>query len=398
MNVKLKLALASLKHNTARTFYLTVLISVICFSVFVGETVTSGLCGGMESLKKRLGADIIVIPSGKNRQQNFEGILLGGKPGFFYMPNSVLAEISQIDGAEMVTSQFYLASLTADCCSTELQIMGFDPDSDFIVMPWLTKSYAKKLQPGEVVAGSDVFVPKTGIIKIYNQDIKVVGSMDKTGTGLDFTVFGNTDTVKLMLRSAQKLGVSATDADPDRVVSSVMIKVRDGFDKSDIVNTINRTVAGVQAFENRDMVLSFTSRLNHMTLMIKSLVAFICVLAMIMVIFVFSVMLNERKNEFGVLKIMGFTVRSLLAVVFCELVFICAAGSLTGVSMAAVWSLSFKSFLESELGVPFLFDGYESFLLHAGVTAAAGTVLSLLLLLPFVLKVLSVPTDAVMRE
>ncbi|MBO6009501.1 MAG: hypothetical protein J6P70_04170, partial [Ruminobacter sp.] len=161
MNVKLKLALASLKHNTARTFYLTVLISVICFSVFVGETVTSGLCGGMESLKKRLGADIIVIPSGKNRQQNFEGILLGGKPGFFYMPNSVLAEISRIDGAEMVTAQFYLASLTADCCSTELQIMGFDPDSDFIVMPWLTKSYAKKLQPGEVIAGSEVFVPKT---------------------------------------------------------------------------------------------------------------------------------------------------------------------------------------------------------------------------------------------
>lgn len=83
MNVKLKLAVASLKHNTARTFYMTVLIAVICFSVFSGETVTSGLCDGMESLKKRLGADIVVIPSGKSRQQNFEEILLGGKPGFF---------------------------------------------------------------------------------------------------------------------------------------------------------------------------------------------------------------------------------------------------------------------------------------------------------------------------
>ena len=398
MNVKLKLAVASLKHNTARTFYMTVLIAVICFSVFSGETVTSGLCDGMESLKKRLGADIVVIPSGKSRQQNFEEILLGGKPGFFYMPNSVVTEISRLDGAEKVTAQFYLASLTADCCSTELQIMGFDPESDFIVMPWLSKSYAKKLQLGEVIAGSDVFVPRTGIIKIYNQDMKVVGSMDKTGTGLDFTVFTNTDTVKLMLRSAQKLGVSATDADPDRVVSSVMIKVRDGFDKSDIVDTINRTMAGVQAFENRDMVTSFTSRLNHMTLMIKSLVGFICVLAMIMVVFLFSVMINERKNEFGILEIMGFTVRSLLAVVFYELVFICMAGSLAGVAMAAVWSLSFKSFLESELGVPFLFDCSESFLLHACVTAVAGTILSLLLLLPFVLKVLRTPTEVVMRE
>ena len=146
------------------------------------------------------------------------------------------------------------------------------------------------------------------------------------------------------------------------------------------------------------MVTSFTSKLNHMTLMIKSLVGFICVLAMIMVVFLFSVMINERKNEFGILEIMGFTVRSLLAVVFYELVFICMAGSLAGVAMAAVWSLSFKSFLESELGVPFLFDCSESFLLHACVTAVAGTILSLLLLLPFVLKALRTPTEVVMRE
>ena len=398
MNILLKLSLANLKHRSARTFYLTALTVLMSFSVFIGSVIINGLNGGLQSLRDRLGADIIVIPEGKSHQQNFEGILLGGRPGYFYMSGDVMSELSVLDGVDKITSQFYLASLTADCCSTEMQLMGFDPETDFIVTPWLAGKYGVVPAAGEVIAGSEIFVPKTGIIKIYNQDIRVVGSMEKTGTGMDFAVFCNSDTVKHLLKSAQKLGVASTEADPEKVVSSVMIKVKKGWDKSELADLINRKVSGVRAFENRDMIASFASKLESAVTVVKVVVAFIWILSLTIINFSFSMVLNERKNEFAVLKILGFTPGTIFTSVLYELLIICGFGAVIGVLLSSLWALGIKSFLETGLRVPFLFENFGSFVLHGGYTILAAAAVSIIFMLPPLLRALKTGVDTVMRE
>ena len=61
-----------------------------------------------------------------------------------------------------------------------------------MISPWLNQAYSGDLGEMEVIVGSDVFIPKTGIIKVYNQDLRAVGNLEKTGTGLDITVYGKT--------------------------------------------------------------------------------------------------------------------------------------------------------------------------------------------------------------
>lgn len=398
MNTLFKLSLANLKHKTARTFYLTALVVFMSFTVFFGATVTLGLNRGLDSLKTRLGADIIVIPRKEANLHQVEGMLFSGKPGYFYMNKSVLDDISSMDGIEKITAQFYLASLTADCCSSEMQLIGIDPDTDFVISPWLNQAYSGDLGEMEVIVGSDVFIPKTGIIKVYNQDLRAVGNLEKTGTGLDITVYGNTDTIKRLLKSAQNLGVTTYSSDPDEMISSVMIKVSRDYDKGKLTEEINKRFTDVMAVENQHMISSFSEKLDVATVVIKTVVGVIWLLALVIIAFAFSMLLNERKREFAVLRVLGFTRKSLLISIFYEIILICAAGSVIGVLLSSFWSLQIKYFLETRLEVPFLFEDYGSFILQGILTIVSSVLMGLVVLIIPVLRVVKTSPEAVLRE
>lgn len=87
----------------------------------------------------------------------------------------------EISGIDKITAQFYLASAKASCCSSRLQIIGFDPKTDFSVQPRIEKSYADKLGLYDTVAGSDV-TPNTGR-KCYGFAVLSQHARRKRGNG-----------------------------------------------------------------------------------------------------------------------------------------------------------------------------------------------------------------------
>lgn len=273
MNILQKLSVANTFHKSRRTVYLTALTIFMCFLMFSGTTVVMGLHNGLKQLQNRLGADIIVIPKKEAQKHSFEGILYSGKTGYFYFNKNIFNEISDMEGINNITAQYYLASVGADCCFTEVQLIGFDPDTDFIVKPWLQKNYNRQLLKGEVLSGSDVFIPDNGILKIYNNDLKSVGILERTGTGLDSTVFVDMETLKTLLRSSIDLGLNDYNVSPDDVVSSVMIKVKDGYSKFKLTKEINKRFKEVKAIENQDMIKGFAGKLDTAAIVVKIVVA-----------------------------------------------------------------------------------------------------------------------------
>ena len=126
-----QLPIQNLLRRPGRTMALAALTALLAFSVFGGSIVVMSLRQGLNSLESRLGADIIVVPSSAQSKVSFQNMLLQGTTGAFYMDADNLTRVREVEGVEIAAPQVFLASLKADCCSVKIQVIGFDPETDF---------------------------------------------------------------------------------------------------------------------------------------------------------------------------------------------------------------------------------------------------------------------------
>ncbi|MBQ3301452.1 MAG: hypothetical protein IJH04_04840, partial [Eggerthellaceae bacterium] len=155
MNIR-KLPFANLRHNMGRTVGLVVLVALLAFVACGGALVLSSLQNGLSSLEARLGADVMVAPDTAKSKNDLQSVLVDGIPGNFYMNKDYVEKIVAREGVDRVSFQYYLATLKAGCCSMPLQIIGFDPETDFTVQPWIARSYGSELGLLDIVTGSKV--------------------------------------------------------------------------------------------------------------------------------------------------------------------------------------------------------------------------------------------------
>ena len=167
----------NLSHRPLRTAALLVLTFFLSFVIFAGSMAVVSLQNGLGTLENRLGADIIVVPNTAKRKVDPKTMILDGTPGYFYMEREKMVLISHIEGVEKVSPQIFLASLSASCCSVPVQIIGFEPETDFIIQPWIRESYGRELAHGDVVVGSAVNADVGDTIRFYNKDCRIVAKL-----------------------------------------------------------------------------------------------------------------------------------------------------------------------------------------------------------------------------
>ena len=74
----------------------------------------------------------------------------------FYLDESLEEKIRAFPGVENVSSQIFIASLQAACCSVPVQLIGFDQETDAVIQPWIAGTLHKTLQRDEVIVGHKV--------------------------------------------------------------------------------------------------------------------------------------------------------------------------------------------------------------------------------------------------
>ena len=336
------------------------------------------LSGGLNSLSARLGADIVVVPYSATSKVSYDSIIIQGEPGQFYMDSKYYDEIKdEISGIEKITAQFYLASAKASCCSSRLQIIGFDPETDFSVQPWIEKSYSDKLGLYDTVVGSDV-TPNTDMtIAIYGKTLKVQSVLDKTGTELDHAIYVNTETMKELIKAHnEKNPNQEREVNPDNVVSSVLIKVSNGYDIDSVVADINLHVRQVKAIRTQNMISDVADSLSGVSGMISALMIAVWALSVIIMAIAFTMIMNERKKEFAVLRVLGASRARLAGFVFKENAILTLTGGVAGVLLTAIIILLFSPLIEQSIGLPFLLPNAITLcvagLITVIVTVAAG--------------------------
>ena len=336
-------ALRNLRRKPLRTVVLIVsialLVTVLVFVLSFVRRVNSVV----STASARLGADVIIVPSGSRGAA--DDILLENAVKTFYMDKGYVDKIRQIEGVESVTHQTYLASIVGECCDVpETVVVAFNQDTDFIIKPWLEKAIGRKLKKGEALVGSEsamnITVGLTDVDGVlFGNIFKMVGVLEKTGTGLDTAIFVDESNIEDILTKGK------TALKPGQV-SIIFARVKKGVDPGAVAGRIEDSFVAVDAVARKDIGKSILLTLRDLNRVFMVTVSLAAILSVFLVWAVFSAIANERSWEIGIMRALGAREGHISSIFFTEVVFIGAIGSVMGVAAGtAVSVLLGKSFI-----------------------------------------------------
>ena len=352
-----RLAVQNLTGKPVRTAVLTVLAALLALAVFGGSLIVTSLRTGLHSLEDRLGADIMVVPYEATTKTNLEAIVLQGATGYFYMDNARAEKVLSCEGIGQASEQFFLASASTGCCSLSVQIIGFDPQTDFSITPWIRRSFGGELQKYDVVVGNDLNAFVGDTLQFYGTEVHVAAKLAKTGTAYDTAVFTGEDTIKALIASSVERGMNQFTVDPDKVVSCILINAADGYTPEEVVNDINIHVKKVKAIQTKEMISGISDSLSGVRDVIGVLMAAVWVLGLAILLLAFTMSVNERRKEFAVLRVIGASRGMLAGLVLREALLTGVCGGMLGGVIGLAVIVPFNRAIEEQLGLPFLLPG-----------------------------------------
>ena len=337
-----------------------VILSVMLFSVTV---ISVSLKKGMGNMRKRLGADIMLVPKGE--REKAENMLLEGSRSNFYFEGEVYEKVQSIDGISDSTSQCFLKSLSADCCSSEVQIVFFDPESDFVVGPWIETEYKQKLSGDEVIVGSDI-VSEDGKIKLFGQEYAIASQMARTGTALDSSVYFSTDAKAELLRNAEEKGSFLTEEQKKGdILSSIFINVDGSHTTEQVIDSAHKTIGDIfDVVYPKKLHESLSGSLLKITGVVNVISLSLGILLVAILLIINSIIMKGRKSEIALLRVLGHRKKDLIRKLLSEMGLISLAGALGGSLLGALIVIPFGRYIGKSLDMPYLGPGIASVLVQ----------------------------------
>ena len=343
-----RLPLENLKRKPFRTAALVIVVMMLTLAFFGGSLLSMNLRNGLRSMQERMGADLMVVPQDTGAKA--EALLTNGGSNTFYFTNDIENLGSKADGISQVTAQTYISSLAAACCDEKVQIIGFNPATDFVITPWITSQFDGTLKDGEVVAGSNISVSGNNTIKLYGHEFPVAAQLGSTGTSLDNSVFVNMSTIPSIVSYSSSVGHTAIPAEyADKAVSAILIKVKDGYDAKQVSLNITKEsgLEGLGFVYPGGVTATTKTNLDALVGYVTLFVAVFWIMGLIVLLAVFASAMNERKKEFAAYRIMGATRGTLIALIVKESALIGLVGGVIGIAGASLAVFPFNTLIRN---------------------------------------------------
>ena len=358
-----RLALRDISGNAFRSW-----IIVICAFLVGGLALATVLIGrgagdSLRLTQQRLGADIVVVPEGS--EQKVEGALLMGSPVKAWMPYGNVQKIAAVPGVQVASPQLYLESLSnASCCSVpDMFMVAYDPNTDFTIQPWLKQKIGSGLKLGESVGGTFVFVPAgEQNITLYGYILTLKANLEPTGTNLDSSMFFTFETAYDMARLSKTQAQAPLEIPADSV-SSVLVKVAPGYDPKKVAVDILKNVPGVTPVNSPDLFGSFKNQMQGLRGGMLAILGIVLILSVAVIGLIFSMAVNERRREIGVLRALGSTRGAVLRSLLTGAAVLALSGGLAGIVFSGLILFFFRHKLMTTFGFPFLFPSFGNLLL-----------------------------------
>jgi putative ABC transport system permease protein len=329
-------AVKNLKRRPARAAILVMAIGLLVSALVFGLSFVRRVESSIRKTADRLGADLLVVPTGS--RGSAEDVLIDHRVKGFYMERALLDRVRAVPGIERVTAQTYLVTVGGACCDVpDTMVVAFDQESDFVVKPWLGRALGRKLGRGEALVGSEsalnIGLGLTDVDAVlFGNVFRMVGVLERTGTGLDNAVFVDQGNVLDLIRKGKpRVG-------PDQV-SVVFARVDPGVDPQVVAGRIEDSIVEVDAVARRDVGKSVLGALGDISRIFAAFIAVASLMAACLAWAVFSGIANERAREVGILRAIGATESHVIRLFLLEVVIVGGLGSFLGVLSGTAISL-----------------------------------------------------------
>ncbi|MDR3316391.1 MAG: FtsX-like permease family protein [Coriobacteriales bacterium] len=341
----------NLQRRKFRSISLIVLIGFVTFVIGGGTLLGYALENGVRSTADRLGGDAIFLPLGADKQ--FEGALLEGKPSTFYLSGDLVEQLSRARGVKQASAQLYIATFDSSHCAALVQIIAYEPTTDFVVSPWLAERVPQGPQYGEVIVGNRVTLQVGEEMRIFGSDYEVAGRLEKTGMGFDTSVFVSMETAELLLADyAQYL--EAIPLPDDNARSVVIVNIEDGQDHEEFAKGIRTEYRGVSVVLPQSIISTISQNLNLTLGVIVVLLLALWFLVIASLTISFTALLNERECEFGILRALGATRGKLTSIILTESTLLSLVGTAAGTVFLCLVFFPFNLLIENQIGARYL--------------------------------------------
>jgi len=346
-----RLAFENIRRKPFRTAALITLTSLSAAILFGSLVITSSLKGEIKGFKNRLGADLMVVPKGYEGQ--LESILLNGQPNYFYMDKSAEEIIRTIPGVQKASGQFYLTSLSESCCDFPIQIIGFEPESDFLIQNWAKTKV--RLQEGSeyIFAGSNISSPDKQV-KFFGQQHIITSRLSKSNTGMDNAIYADLNTLQNIFDDAKRKGFGfISDGDTGTKISSIFVKLQPDAKADSTALRIKTALPDLQVITGSSFISNLAERISSFVIFPQALSLFILIITIFTLGIVFSLIANERFREYSILRVLGADSSTLKKLLLFEAGAIGFFGAIIGIFLSALIVLPFNLLISEKIGLPF---------------------------------------------
>jgi putative ABC transport system permease protein len=372
------LSLQNLTRRSFRTYTLLLAIAIVSGAIFSTATLMWGVSSSLTKGLSKFGADLLVVPKGS--LVSMKSALLTGEPSVFYMDSGLMKTIESLKGVKKVSPQLFLSSVEGDCCVMgNAFIIGFDPASDFTVLPWVEEKVETPFQMNSAIVGGLNSYAVGDEIFFYGQKLKVYGKLGRTGVGLyDNAIFINIEKAYSMAEESHNLPGVAPLKIVRGQISAALIQLELGAKLPFISFTISKnpdvkviTAGNIITSVRQNLVALFSSTI------ILSLVLILANTLMISAIF--STIINERRRELGLLRAIGARKAAIFRLILYEATLLTSFGGFFGVVFGIVLMRIYQRtiiFNLKSLNMPYLWPSLSSIaalaLMSIGVAVVVG--------------------------
>lgn len=379
----ISISIQNLMSRGFRTGCMLFFVFLLSFTYFSGSILMDNMEKGIKNTSERMGADLIIVPG--QESENLKESLFAGEPCTIYFEREWQEKIQKVKGIKRVTSQLYLATMAASCCDAPVQLIGMNPDTDFLVEPWLKEQGVTSLKKGEVIIGNNIAADQGETIHFYDTKFKVAAKLEKTGMGYDNSAFMSFETIyelknsktaneNLKLNNSEDLiSMVLADIDGDKSIGRVRAEIASKYPEENIsIYSASEMMDGISKEINK-----FTSyaRITTVLLFIASTMALISL---------FTITINERKKEFGIMYVIGAKRTQIATIIVSEALIISILGGILGVTLGGSLIFVFQNLISINLGIP-----YFDITLH-GIALIAGKCIMISLITGIISSIYSV--------
>ena len=164
------LALQNLGRRKARTTLLVAAVAISSAIVFTGVVMMRSIETSMAIGFSRLGADLMVVA--QNALTNITAALLTVEPTSETLDADLLAR-TQLVGIGRAAAQRVFRTEQSDFGGQgeSVDLIGYDPERDFTIQPWITERLSRATRTGDVILGAAREIPLGTQIVLFGKPV-----------------------------------------------------------------------------------------------------------------------------------------------------------------------------------------------------------------------------------